>query len=77
MQKYLQDGNIEHHRTRAHPNCSERPICTFKDMLQRRVRVEDKKQNIQWPDCILEVLLTYNNEIKHSATDLRQEMQTQ
>ena len=33
IQKYLEDENIEHHRTRAHPNFSERAIRTFKDQL--------------------------------------------
>ena len=70
IQKYLEDENIEHHRTRAHPNFSERAIRTFKDMLYRRVEADEKKgkQNIQWPDYILEILLTYNNQMKHSAT---------
>ena len=70
IQKYLKDENIEHHRTRAHPNFSERAIRTFKDMLYRRVEADVKKgkQNIQWPDYILEILLTYNNQMKHSAT---------
>ena len=35
IQKYLKDENIEHHRTRAHPNFSERAIHTFKDMLHK------------------------------------------
>ena len=70
IQKYLKDENIEHHRTRAHPNFSERAIRTFKDMLYRGVEAYEKKgkQNIQWPDYILEILLTYNNQMKHSAT---------
>ena len=70
IQKYLKDENIEHHRTRAHPNFSERAIRTFKDLLYRRVEADEKKgkQNIQWPDYILEILLTYNNQMKHSAT---------
>ena len=70
IQKYLKDENIEHHRTRAHPNFSEGAIRTFKDMLYRRVEADEKKgkQNIQWPDYILEILLTYNNQMKHSAT---------
>ena len=70
IQKYLKDENIEHHRTRAHPNFSERAIRTFKDMLYKRVEADEKKnkQNIQWPDYILEILLTYNNQMKHSAT---------
>ena len=70
IQKYLKDENIEHHRTRAHPNFSERAIRTFKDLLYRTVEADEKKgkQNIQWPDYILEILLTYNNQMKHSAT---------
>ena len=70
LQKYLKDENIEHHRTRAHPNFSERAIRTFEDMLYRRDEADEKKgkQNIQWPDYMLEILLTYNNHMKHSAT---------
>ena len=70
IQKYLKDENIEHHRTRARPNCSERAIRTFKDMLHKRGEADEKKnkQNIQWPDYILEILLTYNSQVKHSAT---------
>ena len=70
IQKFLQEQNIEHHRTRAHPNFSERAIRTFKDLLYRRVEADQKKgkNNIQWTDYIFEVLLTYNNQMKHSAT---------
>ena len=70
IQKYLQEQNIEHHRTRAHPNFSERAIRTFKDLLYRRVEADQKKgkDNIQWTDYIFEILLTYNNKMKHSAT---------
>ena len=66
----IQEKNIEHHRTRAHPNFSERAIRTFKDLLYRRVEADQKKgkDNIQWTDYILEILLTYNNKMKHSAT---------
>ena len=70
IQKYLQEQNIEHHRTRAHPNFSERAIRTFKDLLYRRVEADEKKgknQN-QWTDYIFEILLTENDKIKHSAT---------
>ena len=72
IQKYLKDENIKHHGTRAHPNFSERAMGTFKDMLYRRVEADEKKgkQNIQWPDYILEILLTYNNQMKHSATGI-------
>ena len=39
-------------------------------MLYRRIEADEKKgkQNIQWPDYISEILLTYNNQMKHSAT---------
>ena len=67
IQECLMDEKIEHHRTKAHPNFSERAIRTFKDLLYRRVEAEEKKkkQNIQWTDYTFEILLTYNN---HSAT---------
>ena len=70
IQKYLQEQNIEHHRTRAHPNFSEKAIRTFKDLLYRRVEADQKKgrNSIQWADYIVEILLTYNNKMKHSAT---------
>ena len=58
IQKYLQEQNIEHHRTRAHPNFSERAIRTFKDLLYRRVDADEKKgkNNIQWTDYLFEIL---------------------
>ena len=80
IQKYLQEQNIKHHRTRAHPNFSERAIRTFKDLLYRRVEADARqslasirdekkgKNNIQWTEYIFEILLTYNNKMKHSAT---------
>ena len=71
IQKYLKDENIEHHRTRAHPNFSERAIRTFQDMLYKRIEADEKKakDNIQWTDYIHEILLTYSNQTKHSATE--------
>ena len=45
IQKYLKDENIEHPRTRAHPNFSERAIRTCKDLLYRRVEGDEKKEN--------------------------------
>ena len=69
IQTYLKEHKIEHHRTRAHANFSERAIRTFKDMLYKRVEADQKKgeNNIQWTDYIHEILLTYNNQMKHSA----------
>ena len=43
IQKYLNDEGIQHHRTRAHANFSERAIRTFKDMLYKRVEADEKK----------------------------------
>ena len=45
IHKYLKDENIEHHRTRAHPNFSETAIRTFKDMLYRILEADVKKEN--------------------------------
>ena len=60
IQTYLKEQKIEHHRTRAHTNFSERAIRTFKDMLYKRVEDDEKKgkSNIQWTDYIHEILLT-------------------
>ena len=44
IQEHLKDENIEHHRTRAHPNFSERAIRTFKEMLYRRVDEDEEKR---------------------------------
>ena len=70
IQKYLQEQNIEHHRTRAHPKFSERAIRTFKDLLCRRVEADEKKDKNknQWTDYIFEILLTENDKMTHSAT---------
>lgn len=39
-------------------------------MLYKRVEADERKgkSNIQWTDNIHEILLTYNNHMKHSAT---------
>ena len=41
-------------------------------MWYRRVEADEKKgkENIQWIDYIHEILLTYNNVMKHSATEM-------
>ena len=43
IQKYLKDENIEHHRTRAHPNLAKEPsallkICCIGELKQMRKR---------------------------------------
>ena len=69
IQDYLKEQGIQHHRTRAHANHSERAIRTFKDMLYKRVEADKKKgkTTIQWNDYILEILLTNKNKMEHSA----------
>ena len=69
IKKYLDEEGIQHHKTRAHANFSERAIRTFKDMLYKRVEADEKKgkTNIQWTDYIFEILLTYNNKMEHST----------
>ena len=39
-------------------------------MLYKRVEADEQKgkETIQWPEYMLEILLTYNNQLKHSAT---------
>ena len=70
LSAYLKEQKIQHHRTRAHANFGERAIRTFKDMLYKRVEADEKKgkSNIQSTDYIHETLLTYNNQMIHSAT---------
>ena len=64
IQDYLKEQGIAHHRTRGHPNFSERAIRTYKDMLYKMVEADE---NIQWIDYNLEILLTYNDKMIHSA----------
>ena len=70
FKQYVEDEGIELYRTRGHPAFSERFIRTFKDKLFKRVETDEKKgkDNIQWTDYILEIMLTYNNKDVHSAT---------
>ena len=70
FKQYVEDEGIELYRTRGHPAFSERFIRTFKDKLFKRVETDEKKgkENIQWTDYILEIMLTYNNKDIHSST---------
>ena len=70
--EYLEGDKIEIHRTRGHPAFAERFIRTYKDMLFKRVEADEKKgkENIQWIDYNLEILLTYNNKTVSSATKM-------
>ena len=66
----LKDRGIELYTTRGHPNFAERFIRTFKDMLFKRVEadINKGKQNIQWVDYIFQIMVTYNDKMKHSST---------
>ena len=78
MKEYFEQQKIKHIITRTHAWFAERFIRTFKDALFKRVENSKKdavKQrnatgvdNVQWTDFIFEILLTYNNKNKHSAT---------
>ena len=45
VREYLDKEGIQHHRTRAHANFSERSIRTFKDMRYEIVEADEKRQN--------------------------------
>ncbi len=66
-QQYFKDHNIKHIITRGHASVAERAIRTFKDALYKRVDAS-KRENLQWHDFIFEILLTYNNKLKHTTT---------
>ena len=70
FKQYVEDEGIELYRTRGHPAFAERFIRTFKDKLFKRVEVDEKKgkENIDWTDYILEIMLTYNSKDVHSST---------
>ena len=67
IQTYLKENNIKHIITRSHAWVAERAVRTIKDMLYKRID-NSKSDNPQWTDYIFEILLTYNNKLKHSAT---------
>ena len=69
VEDYFKGEGIELYRTRGHPNFAERFIRTYKDMLYKRVEKDDKegKENIQWIDYNIEILLTFNNKMEHSS----------
>ena len=68
----LEKENIEIHKTRGHPAFAERNFRSYKDMLFKRIEHDQKKgkENIQWIDYNVEILLTYNTKHVHSATGL-------
>ena len=72
FREYVEGEGMELHRTRGKANFVERYNRTLKDMIFKRLEADEKKgkENIDWSDYLPEVLLTYNNKMKHSATGL-------
>ena len=68
VNELLKDKDIDHIITRSKAWFAERAVRTFKSALYKRVE-NSKKQDVQWTDFIYPILLTYNNKIKHSATN--------
>ena len=69
---YVESEGIEVHRSRGQAQFVERFNRTLKDIIFKRVEADEKKGkvNIQWVDYLPEVMLTYNNKMKHSATNM-------
>ena len=69
LQKYFKDEGIHHYITGGHAPFAEVAIKTFKLQLYKRVEADEKKgkKHIDWSDYIFEILLTYNNKMKHST----------
>ena len=72
LQKYFKEQGIQHYITRGHATFAEVAIKTFKPQLYKRVEADEKKgkKNIDWSDYIFEILLTYNNKMVRSTTEL-------
>ena len=67
METYFREHAIKKVITRTHAWFVERFIRTFKNMLYTRIEAS-KDDNVQWTTYIYQILLTYNNKLKHSAT---------
>ena len=69
---FVEGEGIELYRTINHPAFAERFIRTFKDKLFKRVEEDAKKgkENIQWIDNIVEIMLTYKNKDIHISTGM-------
>ena len=69
MAAWIKEQKLTHHITRNHAHFAERFIRTFKFALYKRID-EGEKDDPQWTDYIYEIMLTYNNLLKHSATGM-------
>ncbi len=66
FKEYCDDEKIKLITTRTHAWVVERFIRTLKNMINLRIKNNDKS----WKDVLFEVLLTYNNKEVHSATGM-------
>ena len=64
--EYLKEQKIELHRTRGHPALHQ----NLEGYVVKRVDADKAKdkQNIQWIDYILEIMLAYNEKLVSSTT---------
>jgi len=72
MKEWFEKQKIKHIITRTHAWFAERFVRTFKGALYKRID-EGKLVDIQWTDLIYQIMLTYNNKLKHSATGMTPE----
>ena len=66
IQQYLKEHNIFHIITLSHAMFAERMIRSFKNMLYKRIGKSGKP----WYEFIYPILLTYNNLMVHSMTNM-------
>ena len=66
FKNYCESENIKSITTRSHAWVAERFIRTLKDMINKRIKNNDKS----WKEVIFESLLSYNNKEVHSATGM-------
>ena len=64
--KGIEEKGIRHLTTLGHAPVAERQIRTIKNMVYQRV----EKTGQKWHDVLFPVLLTYNNEMEHSTTNM-------
>ena len=72
FQELLAEKNIAHIITRTHAAVAEANIRTVKRMLYDRIehwqQTNNTEEDPQWVDFLFQVILTYNNKMKHSST---------
>ena len=70
VKEFIDGEGINQIVTLTHANVVERFIRTFKDALYKRIDNNKNENNVQWTEFIFEVMLTYNNKLKHSSHEM-------